>query len=151
LPKENFFSSLERQVAQKATSLWNDMLGNVHDTPPETPSVIDNQNYFSDNHNTLATLIKLTPHPLPLVYTDIQHSKYQNAILTLYSHGLIHKGEKFYPDNHVRISDFIRVVMDAYRLGNHYDIANLEGLTEKMYFSSNMPKEVLMRINSAYE
>jgi hypothetical protein len=150
-PKESFFSSVEQQVAEKATALWNGMLGNVVGTSSGSQNVEENQILISETPSSAVAVLSLVPYPLPRVYTDIEQSKYQDAILNLYSNGLLQEGTTFHPTNYVRISDFIRVVMDAYRLKNHYDITSLEGLTEKMYFSFNMPREVLMRINSAYE
>jgi hypothetical protein len=142
---------VEKQVAEKATSLWNGIRGNVTDTPSGDQNVEEIQKSFSDETPSTSEVIRLVPSALPLVYSDIGTSAYQEAILNLYSNGLLQKATNFNPTHAVRISDFIRVVMDAYRLQNHYDITNLEGLTEKRYFSSQMPREVLMKINSAYE
>jgi hypothetical protein len=56
------------------------------------------------------------PRPLPEVFDDIHDSRYKDAILVLYSNGLLQKANSYHPKYHVRISDFIRVVMDTYRL-----------------------------------
>ncbi|MDR2190956.1 MAG: S-layer homology domain-containing protein [Candidatus Peribacteria bacterium] len=56
------------------------------------------------------------PLPFPKVYEDIDTSLYTDAILALYSNGILQGGTQFYPNNYVRISDFIRVVVDTYRL-----------------------------------
>jgi hypothetical protein len=112
-PKENLFSSMEKQVADKANSLRNELLGNAQrENAPEEP-----QNFDSDiPSDAVAVLTLANVRPLPKVYDDIEHSVYKEAILTLYSQHLIQGGKNFYPDNFVRISDFIRVVMDTYRL-----------------------------------
>jgi hypothetical protein len=121
-PKENLFSSVEKQVADKANSLRNELLGNVQrenssDTENKSQNAEENnQNSFSDATSSHIVLSLANVRPLPKVYDDIEHSVYKDAILTLYSQHLIQGGKNFYPDNYVRISDFIRVVMDTYRL-----------------------------------
>jgi hypothetical protein len=149
--KESFFSSMEEHVAEKAISLWNEICGCVEDTSSDTGDSEESQNSFSDVHSSASAVITLMPRALPSVYDDIALSDYKDAILILYSNGLLQKGTSFHPTRVVPITDFIRVVMDVYRLQHHYDIISLEGLTEKEYFSFNVPREVLMRINSAYE
>jgi hypothetical protein len=57
MPKESFFSSVERQVAEKATSLWNEMLGTATGTSSDNPNVEDLQNTFSDEYPSTATVI----------------------------------------------------------------------------------------------
>jgi hypothetical protein len=70
----------------------------------------------------------------------------------MYSNQLFQESSTFQPKNYVRISDFIRVVVDTYRLKKGQNPSTLEGLTEKNYFSnSEFPIGVTRRINSAYE
>jgi hypothetical protein len=89
---------------------------------------------------------------LPSVYQDISTSSYQDAITILYSNGIIQSSNKFYPHNYVRVSDFIRVVMDAYRVQLWYEPSSLVGLTTNFYFSdASIDSEVMKRVNSAYE
>jgi hypothetical protein len=114
-PKENLFASLEKQVATTATSLRNRVWG-----APTTTSSTEEQPSFSEPTPTpptaVASISLASPQPLQEVYDDISLSVYKDAILVGYSHGLWQKANSFHPSYHVRISDFIRVVMDAYRL-----------------------------------
>jgi hypothetical protein len=117
--KEPLFSSLEKQVADKATSLRNELLGTTTENenqPSFSNDLSDEKEKTELPSNAVAVITLAVPHPLPKVYGDIHQSAYADAILILYSHGLLQEGKNFYPDNYVKISDFIRVVMDAYRL-----------------------------------
>lgn len=89
---------------------------------------------------------------LPSMYQDISTSSYQEAITILYSHDIVKKSNLFYPHNFVRVSDFIRVVVDAYRVQLWYEQSSLEGLTNNFYITDpSFDDEVLRRVNTAYE
>jgi len=154
--KESMFSAIEKQVADKATSLRHQLLGTTNTSIAQFSAAEKSDqtsSMTSDTHGSaVARIDVVVPRPLPKVYEDIETSAYKEAILILYSHQLIKAWTLFYPNNYVRISDFIRVVMDAYRLQHSMDPSTLEGLTKNEYFSySTVPVEVMMRVNSAYE
>ncbi|MDR0860305.1 MAG: hypothetical protein LBO09_05010 [Candidatus Peribacteria bacterium] len=114
ISNENLFASLEKQVANKATSLRNEVLGTpTSSTTEESPSFSE---VLPTPATSVASISLADPRPLPEVFDDIHDSRYKDAILVLYSNGLLQKANSYHPKYHVRISDFIRVVMDTYRL-----------------------------------
>ena len=164
--QEKTFAGVEKSVAQRAISWWNKLVGNND----STTSLIVNLPWSGDSalwdevaswYEDISTtnvawnnmqLSFANTYILPSVYQDISTSSYQDAITILYSNGIIKSSNKFYPHNYVRVSDFIRVVMDAYRVQLWYEPSSLVGLTNNFYFSdSSFDSEVMKRVNSAYE
>lgn len=165
--QEKTFAGVEKSVAQRAVSWWNKLVGNNDSTSslvvnlPEngkTPTIWDKvASWYEDTSTTNVAwntmqLSFANSYILPSVYQDISTSSYQDAITILYSNGIIKSSNKFYPHNYVRVSDFIRVVMDAYRVQLWYEPSSLVGLTNNFYFSdASFDSEVMKRVNSAYE
>lgn len=150
--EEKLFSSLEKHVATTATSLRNQLLGSTNMVNQKEDTEQSDQNNSDEHNSSSITLDTVSSRPLPKVYDDIETSPAKEEILILYSNNLIKEGKDFYPNNYVRISDFIRVVVDAYRVQQNMDPKSLEGLTKNEYFSyTTVPVEVLVRVNSAYE
>lgn len=166
--QEKTVAGVEKSVAQRAISWWNKLVGNND----STSSLVVNLPITGDNDTTIwdkvaswyedisttnvawnnMQLSFANGYILPSVYQDISTSSYQDAITILYSNGIIKSSNKFYPHNYVRVSDFIRVVMDAYRVQLWYEPSSLVGLTTNFYFSeSSIDPEVMKRVNSAYE
>jgi len=156
--QESIFSLLEKEVAKGTNEILDNVFGNTFNIQKkEEKSEWNSQeeNNISEktqkNDQTFSFIEVITGKQLATgyPYQDIENSKFKYSILIGYSNGIFQSNEKFQPKNYVRVSDFIRVVMDTYRLKNP---SNLGVLTEKNYFSqSNMPTEVMRRINSAYE
>jgi len=165
--QEKAFAGVEKSVAQRAISWWNKLVGNNDSTSSLVVELPENGNnttlwdkvtsWYEDTSttNTAWNNMQLSfanAYILPSVYQDISTSSYQEAITILYSNWIIHSSDKFYPHNYVRVSDFIRVVMDAYRVQLWYEPSSLVGLTTNFYFSDpNFDSEVMKRVNSAYE
>lgn len=165
--QEKTFASVEESVAQRAISWWNKLVSNNDSTsslainPPakeENIALWENVASWYDDISTTNTAdwyIQLTfanGYILPSVYQDISTSPYQDAITILYSNGILKPSSQFYPHNYVRVSDFIRVVVDAYRVQLWHEPSSLVGLTNNFYFSdSDFDSEVLIRVNTAYE
>ena len=159
--KEPSSASVEQKLAEQAISLRNGIVEFVQNgsfpSSSETnvwpiESNSSNQTSSNDETESVAVISLAEARPYPLVYNDIANSPAKEAILNLYSNDLIQKAENFNLNNYVRISDFVRVVMDTYRLQLWYSPKNLEGLSEKKYFSyTTVPQEIVIRINSAYE
>ena len=148
----SFFSSFEQIIADKAIALFNEFSTTGNST---SSSDFGNETWTSDSFvlpSTVAQVVLASSSSLPEVYEDIATSPFQSEILNLYSNGLVVWGKSFYPGNSVRVSDFIRVVMDAYRLQQWIDPNSLEGRSNNHYFvEDSFPSEVLLRVNSAYE
>ena len=165
--QEKTSAGIERSVAERAVSWWNKLVGNNDSTSSLTVDLPENGNntapwdkvasWYEDTSTTNVAwnniqLSFANSYILPSVYQDISTSSYQDAITILYSNGIIQSSNKFYPHNYVRVSDFIRVVMDAYRVQLWYEPSSLVGLTTNFYFSeSSVDPEVMKRVNSAYE
>ena len=165
--QEKTVAGIEKSVAQRAISWWNKLVGNNDSTSSLTvdlPGNGDNtvpwdkvDSWYEDTSTTNVAWNNMqlgfaNSYILPSVYQDISTSSYQDAITILYSNGIIQPSNKFYPHNYVRVSDFIRVVMDAYRVQLWYEPSSLVGLTTNFYFSeSSVDPEVMKRVNSAYE
>ena len=166
--QEKNFAGVERSVAQRAVSWWNKLVGNNDSTSSLVVNLPENgdktalwdkvASWYEDTSTTNKAWNKnmqlsfANSYILPSVYQDISTSSYQDAITILYSNGIIKPSNKFYPHNYVRVSDFIRVVMDAYRVQLWYEPSSLVGLTTNFYFSeSSVDPEVMKRVNSAYE
>ena len=164
--QEKTNAGIERSVAQRAVSWWNKLVGNNDSTSSLTVDLPGNGNttlwdkvasWYEDTSTTNVAwnnmqLSFANSYILPSVYQDISTSSYQDAITILYSNGIIQPSDKFYPHNYVRVSDFIRVVMDAYRVQLWYEPSSLVGLTNNFYFSdASFDSEVMKRVNSAYE
>lgn len=164
--QEKTDAGVERSVAERAISSWNDLVGNNDSTSSLVVNLSENDgnttlwdqvaSWYEDTSTTNVVwnmqLSFANSYILPSVYQDISTSSYQDAITILYSNGIIQPSNKFYPHNYVRVSDFIRVVMDAYRVQLWYEPSSLVGLTTNFYFSeSSVDPEVMKRVNSAYE
>ena len=166
--QEKTFSGVERSVAERAVSWWNKLVGNNDSTSSLVVNLPENgknnttlwdkvASWYEDTSKTNKAwnsmqLSFANSYILPSVYQDISTSSYQDAITILYSNGIIQPSNKFYPHNYVRVSDFIRVVMDAYRVQLWYEPSSLVGLTTNFYFSdASFDSEVMKRVNSAYE
>ena len=165
--QEKTFAGVERSVAERAVWWWNNLVGNNDSTSSLTVVLPWNEDttvlwdevasWYEDTSTTNVAwnnmqLSFANSYILPSVYQDISTSSYQDAITILYSNGIIQSSNKFYPHNYVRVSDFIRVVMDAYRVQLWYEPSSLVGLTTNFYFSeSSIDPEVMKRVNSAYE
>ncbi len=166
--QEKTFAGVEKSVAQRAVSWWNKLVGNNDSTSSLVVELPDNKessitwdkvaSWYEDTSTTNKAwwnnmqLSFANNYILPSVYQDISTSSYQDAITILYSNGIIKPSNKFYPHNYVRVSDFIRVVMDAYRVQLWYEPSSLVGLTTNFYFSDpSFDAEVLRKVNSAYE
>ena len=164
--QEKTTAGIERSVAERAVSWWNKLVGDNDSTSSLMVDLPQQQNYtiwdkvaswYEDTSTTNMAwnnmqLSFANSYILPSVYQDISTSSYQDAITILYSNGIIQSSNKFYPHNYVRVSDFIRVVMDAYRVQLWQEPSSLVGLTTNFYFSdSSYDSEVMKRVNSAYE
>jgi hypothetical protein len=165
--QEKTFAGVERSVAQRAVWWWNKLVGNNDSTSSLVVNLPENgdntalwdevASWYEDTSTTNVAwnnmqLSFANSYILPSVYQDITTSSYQDAITILYSNGIIQPNNKFYPHNYVRVSDFIRVVMDAYRVQLWYEPSSLVGLTTNFYFSdASFDSEVMKRVNSAYE
>ncbi len=165
--QEKTFAGVERSVAQRAISWRNKLVGNNDSTSSLVVNLPESgrntalwdkvTSWYEDTSTTNAAwnnmqLSFANSYILPSIYQDISTSSYQDAITILYSNGIIQPNNKFYPHNYVRVSDFIRVVMDAYRVQLWYEPSSLVGLTTNFYFSDpKFDPEVMKRVNSAYE
>lgn len=65
------------------------------------------------------------------VFEDIWRDPQKESIEILASIGIVNWEEgKYHPLNHVRCSDFVRVIIDIYRYKHGYDLWSMKGLTD---------------------
>jgi len=65
------------------------------------------------------------------VFEDIWRDSQKESIEILASIGIVNWEEgKYHPLNHVRCSDFVRVIIDIYRYKHGYDLWSMKGLTD---------------------
>ena len=87
-------------------------------------------------------------------FEDIQNDPHKQQIEILATVGLVQGGNngKYHPNNHVRCSDFVRVLVDLYRYQLGYDLNSTNGLTEKKLLSLQNPDTLLAKkLNTAKE
>ncbi len=166
---ESLFSVIEKWVAENTHQILDSVFGNFitlnqensedsfKEDKKENKSQNEDNNSLENSQKSLDTPVfieVITGHQLATWYPfqDIEDSAFKYSILIGYSNGLFQNNTNFYPENYVRISDFIRVVVDTYRLKKQINPSTLEGLTERNYFPySTLSNDILRRINSAYE
>lgn len=87
-------------------------------------------------------------------FEDIQNDPHKQQIELLAAIGLVQGGNngKYHPNNHVRCSDFVRVMVDLYRYQLGYDLNSTNGLTDKQLLSLQNPDSLLAKkLNTAKE
>lgn len=152
--QETWQESLSEVVEKKVATTVIDFLWNIFDTE-KTEELWKENNENKDNNvqidkspKNLIEIKNVAVMPSWYPFTDIEDSPAKESILIMYSQNLFQDALNFQPKNYVRISDFIRVVVDTYRLKQ----SSKKGLSEKNYFpTSNLPMDVMRRINTAYE
>lgn len=94
----------------------------------EAVQVFNDETQVSENKIELAND---SAQVLPSPFIDVQNNSEKYFIDTLASHGII-KGnnQKFYPDNYMRLGDFIKVLVDTYRVKvgytSNFDVSSKE-------------------------
>jgi hypothetical protein len=120
----------------------------IGDTNTPT-SAIDTQTQESD----ALSVEQITTPRVQLSFTDVETIPEKYFVDTLASHGII-KGAngKFSPDNYTRLGDFIKIVVDTYRVKVGYDLESDAGLTSKTYFMGGVvPASLSKAVNTAQE
>lgn len=114
---------IETDVALSAQKVWTSILDFMQGGLENTNNSVQTPNKEStskSNKPDLPLLQPLLPQSesqiLP-AFSDITNDENKASIEILASIGLVKSGEqgKFFPHNHVRCSDFIRVVIDLHR------------------------------------
>jgi len=151
---ESIFTTIEKEVASTTNEVLENIFGFSQkdtNTKKEENAELTTQTSWKTQDKSFLELVNGKSLPSS-PYTDIEETPFKESILVMYSNQLFQESSTFQPKNYVRISDFIRVVVDTYRLKKGQNPSTLEGLTEKNYFSnSEFPIGVTRRINSAYE
>jgi predicted lipid-binding transport protein (Tim44 family) len=87
--EEQPFSSLEKHVADTATSLRNQLLGTTNTANQSKQTEQLNQNTSDEHNSNIMVIDTVSARPLPTVYDDIETSPARESILVLYSNDLI--------------------------------------------------------------
>ena len=79
-----------------------------------------------------------TSSALPQYFTDTSTSAQSYAINLLAQKGIVAgQGGKFYPDNYIRLYDFVKMAVDLYRLRQGYTLTGGQGLSTEGLFSGD--------------
>ena len=134
------FDTKEGEKGEKNWSLTGETTPPLVKTPEGKNQPIIRTN-FSESESVL----------LPL-FEDIAKDPQKESIETLASIGVVNWGAngKYQPLNHVRCSDFVRVVVDIYRHKAGYSLESTKGLTDQQLLSLKNPDTLLSKkLNTA--
>lgn len=166
-PKE-FPKQVEESLAQEAKGIWENLVTfmqsglrenkneqKTHETVNTTSNTQNQTQVNNPEKPQIAQIIHVLPQSenqiLPF-FTDISDDENKESIEILASIGIFETNDKakFYPKNHVRYSDFIRVLIDIYRYKQGIlpnDTSNLE--TEEKVANHNYQNLLSRKINTA--
>lgn len=157
-------TQIEDNVAFGAKKVWTNLVNFMQEGLPsekkeeetwmQTPEFISETG--KDSVKVNQPVIRMTfpesESVLLPAFEDIQNDPHKASIETLASIGLVQWGSngKYNPKNHVRCSDFIRVMTDLYRYQNGYTLESENGLSEKKLLTLKNPDTLLAKkLNTA--
>ncbi len=85
-------------------------------------------------------------------FIDTDTNEYKYFIDSLANSNVIQWAwnQKFYPDNYMRVSDFIKILVNTYRYKVGYDLATTNGLSNDIYIQYSKNIQSQKYINTAY-
>jgi len=159
-------TQIESDVALWVKKVWNNLVAYMQDGIPSNQSNSSNSNQTTSNlsnqkntnNEIKQPLIRInfpeSESTLLPVFEDIQNDAQKQNIELLASIGLF-QGDgqgKFHPNNHVRCSDFVRVIVDLYRYQLGYSLDSDAWLTNKKLLDLKQPNTLLWKkLNTAKE
>ncbi len=157
---QSLHTQIESDVALWVKKVWNNLVDFMQDwLPSREDKQPERISYQELNSNTLNQPIIRTNYSesestlLP-AFEDIQKDPQKQNIELFASLGLIHwDGQgKFHPTDHVRCSDFVRLIIDIYRYQLGYSIEWSDWLTNKKLLDLKQPNTLLWKkLNTAKE
>lgn len=160
LPAPSFQKQIETEVALGAQTLWTNLVAFMQQgmktdsdagftSQPESPVGLPESHVDLPVTSSVLQYVATTSVP---AFGDIDNDANKASIELLTSIGVFKVGEngKFYPNNFVRCSDFIRVIVDVYRYKLGYPLDGQMGLLDKPYFDpANKDTLLLKKLNTA--
>ena len=159
-------TQIESDVALWVKKVWNNLVAYMQDGIPSNQSNSSNSNQTTSNLSNQKNTNNEIKQPLVRinfpesestllpVFEDIQNDAQKQNIELLASIGLF-QGDgqgKFHPNNHVRCSDFVRVIVDLYRYQLGYSLDSDAWLTNKKLLDLKQPNTLLWKkLNTAKE
>ena len=149
---EALHDQIENHVAFGVKQVWNNLVAFMQEgmeTPSKVKTKEETENWtqtgihFPAKETGSKSITKNDTQPiirmnfpesesdfLP-VFEDIWRDPQKESIEILASIGIVNWEEgKYHPLNHVRCSDFVRVIIDIYRYKHGYDLWSTKGLTD---------------------
>ena len=149
---EALHDQIENHVAFGVKQVWNNLVAFMQEgmeTPSKVKTKEETENWtqtgihFPAKEAVSKSITKNDTQPiirmnfpesesdfLP-VFEDIWRDPQKESIEILASIGIVNWEEgKYHPLNHVRCSDFVRVIIDIYRYKHGYDLWSTKGLTD---------------------
>ena len=162
---QSLHAQIESDVAFWVKKVWNNLVDFMQDG---LPSYNDNSNANSErlsyqnlnnasntiNQPLIRTNYSESESTLLPAFEDILKDPQRQNIELFASLGLIHwDGQgKFHPTDHVRCSDFVRLIIDIYRYQLGYSIEGSDWLTNKKLLDLKQPNTLLWKkLNTAKE
>lgn len=168
---ETLHDQIENNVAFGVKQIWKNLVAFMQDGLDTSDTKIEQTESWSQGEKPLpndessqSTNPKSTTQPIIRInfpesesdflptFEDIWRDPQKESIEILASIGLVNwEGNgKYHPLNHVRCSDFIRVVIDIYRYKHGYDLVSLKGLTDAQLLTLKNPDSALgKKLNTA--
>jgi len=157
-------TQIESDVAFWVKKVWNNLVAFMQDGLPdkgntsniniEKETTSNQSNSNSINQPLIRINFPESESTLLPVFEDIQNDPQKQSIELLASIGLFQgNGQgKFNPNNHVRCSDFVRVIVDLYRYQLGYSLETENWLTNKKLLDLKEPNTILWKkLNTAKE
>lgn len=167
LPKQ-----IEESVATETKKIWNNLLNFMQGGLTESKHKVDGENSSKDTQaseekslekkselpqmqtaESKSAIVHILPQSETQIlsfFSDISEDENKESIEILASIGVFEANQqgKFYPHNHVRYSDFIRVLVDVYRYKNWYDLNSDYGLVSQSSYP-NYQRTLAKKLSTA--
>lgn len=145
---------IETQVALSAQKVWANLVSFMqgglpseeqsHNTQLATPQISTQE---SLELPVVRPLLAQSESAILPAFADISADMHRESIEVLASIGILKGGEygKYYPQNHVRTSDFVRVIVDLYRFKLGYSLDSQNGLNDESPFAADISDPLLRK------
>ena len=158
---QSLHAQIESDVAFWVKKVWQNLVEFMQDGLPSYDDDSSNRISYQEistnttvNQPIIRTNYSESESTLLPAFEDIQNDPQKQSIELLASIGLF-QGDgqgKFHPNNHVRCSDFVRVIVDLYRYQLGYSLDSDAWLTNKKLLDLKQPNTLLWKkLNTAEE
>lgn len=158
---QSLHAQIESDVAFWVKKVWQNLVEFMQDGLPSYDDNSSNRISYQEistnttvNQPIIRTNYSESESTLLPAFEDIQKDPQKQNIELFASIGLVHgDGQgKFHPTDHVRCSDFVRLIVDIYRYQLGYSIEWSDWLTNKKLLNLKQPNTLLWKkLNTAEE